>query len=275
MVIIRRDSAFMFGNGAVQYGDIKLDAAEIQMDLNDNTVFAVGRYSTPRARSSAGPYSTTRAPAMRPRLCATTLNQRKATSPMWSRSRERATSQADSPKEWRGRVFPHQWPLHHLRPPRRPPLLFPAHQGPKVRPGKNAVFGPAYMVLAGLPLPLAVPFGYFPFTDKYASGIIVPSFGDDYNRGFYLSDGGYYFAINDNIDLALTGEIYTKGSWGPQRTLELCQALQVPRRVQPQLPQDHNRRERFSRPCPQTNFQVLWSHCGMPRPTRTCRSRRA
>ena len=70
------------------------------------------------------------------------------------------------------------------------------------------------MVLAGLPLPLAVPFGYFPFTDKYASGIIVPTFGDDYNRGFYLRDGGYYFAINDNIDLALTGEIYTKGSWG-------------------------------------------------------------
>ena len=84
----------------------------------------------------------------------------------------------------------------------------------KMRPGKNVVVGPAYMVLAGLPLPLAVPFGYFPFSDKYASGVIVPTFGDDYNRGFYLRDGGYYFAISDNIDLALTGEIYTKGSWG-------------------------------------------------------------
>ena len=84
----------------------------------------------------------------------------------------------------------------------------------KMRPKKNIVVGPAYMVLAGLPLPIAVPFGYFPFTDKYASGVIFPTFGDDYNRGFYLSDGGYYFAINDNIDLALTGEIYTKGSWG-------------------------------------------------------------
>ena len=84
----------------------------------------------------------------------------------------------------------------------------------KVRPGKNVITGPAYMVLAGLPLPLAVPFGYFPFSEKYASGVIVPTFGDDYNRGFYLRDGGYYFAISDNIDLALTGEIYTKGSWG-------------------------------------------------------------
>jgi len=84
----------------------------------------------------------------------------------------------------------------------------------KMRPGKDVVTGPTYMVLAGLPLPVAVPFGYFPFTDKYSSGVIVPTFGDDYNRGFYLRDGGYYFAINDNIDLALTGEIYTKGSWG-------------------------------------------------------------
>lgn len=71
----------------------------------------------------------------------------------------------------------------------------------KVIPKKNIVTGPAYMVLAGLPLPLAVPFGYFPFTEKYSSGVIFPTFGDDYNRGFYLSNGGYYFAINDNIDL--------------------------------------------------------------------------
>ena len=96
-----------------------------------------------------------------------------------------------------------------LRRPRLPALLHAADKG-QGGSGKNIVMGPAYMVLAGLPLPLAVPFGYFPFTDSYASGIIVPSFGDDYNRGFYLSNGGYYFAINDNIDLALTGEIYAK-----------------------------------------------------------------
>ena len=70
------------------------------------------------------------------------------------------------------------------------------------------------MVLADVPLPLAIPFGFFPFTEKYSSGIIVPTFGDELARGFYLRDGGYYFAINDYIDLALTGEIYTKGSWG-------------------------------------------------------------
>ncbi|WP_029905119.1 putative LPS assembly protein LptD [Prevotella sp. 10(H)] len=84
----------------------------------------------------------------------------------------------------------------------------------KVKPKKNVVTGPAYLVIEGLPLPLGLPFGFFPFSDKYSSGVIMPSYGDEMDRGFNLHDGGYYFAINDNIDLALTGDIYTKGSWG-------------------------------------------------------------
>lgn len=84
----------------------------------------------------------------------------------------------------------------------------------KVRPKKNVITGPAYLVIEDLPLPLAIPFGFFPFSEKYSSGIIMPSYGDDMDRGFNLRDGGYYFAVNDNFDLALTGEIYTKGSWG-------------------------------------------------------------
>ncbi|MBQ1835814.1 MAG: LPS-assembly protein LptD, partial [Paludibacteraceae bacterium] len=78
--------------------------------------------------------------------------------------------------------------------------------------------GPAYMVLMDVPLPLAVPFGFFPFTKSYSSGVIMPSYGDEMNRGFYLKEGGYYFAINDYFDLALTGDIYTKGSWAVNAT---------------------------------------------------------
>ena len=84
----------------------------------------------------------------------------------------------------------------------------------KVRPKKDVVTGPAYMVLEDLPLPIAVPFGFFPFSEKYQSGVLVPTFGEDYNRGFYLRNGGYYFALSQYFDLALTGEIYTRGSWG-------------------------------------------------------------
>ena len=84
----------------------------------------------------------------------------------------------------------------------------------KVRPGENVVFGPAYLVVADVPLPLAVPYGFFPFTHSYQSGFIVPSYGDETTRGFYLREGGYYFAINDYLDLKVVGDIYTKGSWG-------------------------------------------------------------
>lgn len=84
----------------------------------------------------------------------------------------------------------------------------------KVRPGKDVVFGPAYLVVADVPLPIAIPYGFFPFTKSYSSGFIMPTYGDESSRGFYLRDGGYYFAINDKWDLKLLGEIYTKGSWG-------------------------------------------------------------
>ena len=84
----------------------------------------------------------------------------------------------------------------------------------KVRPGKDVVFGPAYLVVCDVPLPLAVPYGFFPFTKSYSSGFIMPTYGDETERGFYLRDGGYYFALSDKMDLKLLGEIYTKGSWG-------------------------------------------------------------
>nr|WP_199733863.1 putative LPS assembly protein LptD [Alloprevotella sp. OH1205_COT-284] len=84
----------------------------------------------------------------------------------------------------------------------------------KINPGKETFFGPANLVVADVPLPLAIPFGFFPFNKSYSSGLIMPTYGDETARGFYLRDGGYYFAISDRIDLKLLGEIYTKGSWG-------------------------------------------------------------
>ena len=84
----------------------------------------------------------------------------------------------------------------------------------QVRPGKDIVSGPLYLVIEDVPLPLGLPFAFFPFTDTYSSGIIMPTYGEETTHGFYLRDGGYYFALSDYVDLALRGELYTKGSWG-------------------------------------------------------------
>ncbi len=83
----------------------------------------------------------------------------------------------------------------------------------KVVPGEYIATGPAYMVVGDVPLPLAIPFGFFPFTNKYSSGLIMPSFGDDATRGLFLRGIGYYFAINDYMDLDITGDIYSRGTW--------------------------------------------------------------
>jgi len=84
----------------------------------------------------------------------------------------------------------------------------------KLYPGKKIISGPGNLVLEGIPLPIAIPFGFFPIqTKSAASGLLVPRIGQERERGYNLSDGGYYFAINDNFDLALRGSIYTNGTW--------------------------------------------------------------
>lgn len=81
-------------------------------------------------------------------------------------------------------------------------------------PGDKIISGPAYIVLADVPLPIGIPFGFFPNSKTKTSGILLPKYGEENRRGFYLREGGYYFAMNDYMDLRLTGDIYTNGTWG-------------------------------------------------------------
>ncbi|QNK77673.1 LPS-assembly protein LptD [Winogradskyella sp. PAMC22761] len=84
----------------------------------------------------------------------------------------------------------------------------------KLVPNKKVIVGPTYMEIYGVPTPIALPFAFFPMTKTQTSGLIVPSFGEDSNRGYNLQNGGYYFAISDYLDLAVLGDYYTNGSYG-------------------------------------------------------------
>ena len=88
----------------------------------------------------------------------------------------------------------------------------------KVIPDDKIVTGPIYMTIADIPLPLALPFAMIPNTKGKKSGLIIPTYGESANRGFYLENGGYYWAISDNYDLQILGDIYTRGSWGIKPT---------------------------------------------------------
>lgn len=83
----------------------------------------------------------------------------------------------------------------------------------KVIPGKKIISGPAYLVLEDIPLPLALPFGFFPVQKKRSSGLLMPKYGESQQLGYSLTNGGYYFVINDYIDLSVTGSLYTNGTW--------------------------------------------------------------
>ncbi|OCK43106.1 hypothetical protein BA195_07700 [Tenacibaculum soleae] len=84
----------------------------------------------------------------------------------------------------------------------------------KLVPGKKIIVGGSNLVLADVPTPVYLPFAYFPMTNKRTSGFIIPSWGDSNTQGFFLQNGGYYFALSDYFDLTLLGDLYTNGSWG-------------------------------------------------------------
>jgi len=130
----------------------------------------------------------------------------------------------------------------------------------KVRPGKDVVFGPAYLVVADVPLPLAVPYGFFPFSKSYSSGFIMPTYGDETERGFYLRDGGYYFALSDRMDLKLIGEIYTKGSWGVQVATNYRKRYKFSGSFLASFQSTVSGEKNMPDYSKQSSFKVQWSH---------------
>ena len=130
----------------------------------------------------------------------------------------------------------------------------------KVRPGKDVVFGPAYLVVCDVPVPFAVPYGFFPFTKSYSSGFIMPTYGDETERGFYLRDGGYYFAVSDKMDLKLIGEIYTKGSWGISAASNYRKRYRYSGSVTGSYQNTVSGEKNLPDYSKQTSFKIQWSH---------------
>ncbi len=259
MIIVRRDSAFMYGNSSVRYGDIELSSANIEIDLPGSTVYAVGvpdstgeMTGTPVFKEGSDEYE---AATMRYNF----KSEKGYITNVITQQGEGYLTGGVTKKNDDGTFFVSNGRYTTCDDHECPHFYFNITKA-KMRPGKNVVSGPVYMVLAGLPLPLALPFGYFPFTSDYSSGVIVPSFGDDYQRGFYLRDGGYYFAISDNIDLALTGEIYTKGSWGLSARSNYVKRYKYSGNFNISYLKSIYGEKGSPDYSSQTNFQILWSH---------------
>ncbi|MDE6309473.1 MAG: LPS-assembly protein LptD, partial [Muribaculaceae bacterium] len=259
MILVGQNQAYMYGDGKVEYGDMKLDAAQIDLDLKNSTVYAVGVPDTtgevlgsPVFEEGGTTYQTA---TMRYNF----KSKRGYITDVITQQGEGYLTGGQT-KKTEDDVYYIQNGRYTTCDDHECPHFYLQLTKAKVIPKKNIVTGPAYMVLAGLPLPLAIPFGYFPFSDKYASGVIVPTFGDDYQRGFYLSDGGYYFAISDNIDLALTGEIYTRGSWGLSAQSTYAKRYKYNGNFSANYLKSIYGDKGLPDYSKQTNFQLIWSH---------------
>lgn len=259
MILVGTDRAYMYGDGKVVYGDIKLDAANINMNMANSTVYAEGAVDS-LGEVIGQPVFTDAGTDYQSKTMTYNFKTGKGFITDVITQQGEGYLTGGLTKKIDDRTFYIQDGKYTTCDQHDDPHFWLQLTKAKVTPKSNIVSGPAYMVLAGLPLPLAVPFGYFPFSEKYSSGIIMPTFGDDYNKGFYLSNGGYYFAFSDYVDLRLMGEIYTKGSWGLNAQSRYVKRYKFSGNVALSYLNTVNGDKGMPDYSKSTNFQIIWTH---------------
>ena len=204
--------AHLYGNSSVKYQNMDLASEQIYMSLDSNLVHATGKMDTTTKKLTGTPVFKMGSSEYESDTMAFNFKTKKGLiSNVYTQQDEGFLTSELSKRGADGEMFLQHGRYTTCDDPH--PDFYLAMSRAKVRPGKDVVFGPTYLVVADVPLPFAIPYGFFPFTKSYSSGFIMPTYGDEMERGFYLRDGGYYFAISDKMDLKLLGEIYTKGSW--------------------------------------------------------------
>ncbi|WP_324719165.1 putative LPS assembly protein LptD [Salinimicrobium sp. HB62] len=208
----RENRLYLYDNAEITYGDINITAGKIILDNERNEVYAYGIVD------SAGVYTqkpvfTQAESVVRPDSIrfnfdterALVFNSRtdQGEFKVLGQITKRENDSVYYMKNVRFTTSPNE---------ENPDYYFYARRI-KFVPDKKIVSGLVNMYIADVPTPLGLPFGYFPMTDEQTSGFIIPSFGDDNNRGFFLQNGGYYFAISDYVDLTVLGDYYTNGSY--------------------------------------------------------------
>lgn len=204
--------AHLFGGSQVNYQNLQLTADDISLSLDSSLVHASGRPDSTGAIQGK-PLFKQGEDEYEPDRISYNFKTRKAfISNVYTQEGEGFMQSREGKRDSSGVMYVQNGKYTTCD--AEHPHFYVSLTRAKMHPGKNVIFGPAYLVVEDVPLPLAIPYGFFPFSSSYKSGFIKPTYGDETTRGFYLRDGGYYFAINDKVDLKVLGEFYTKGSWG-------------------------------------------------------------
>lgn len=204
--------AHLYGSSEVKYENMDLTSDKISMSMDSSLVHATGTKDTAKVLKGTPVFKMGSDTYESDTMSFNFKTKKGFINNVYTEQQDGFLSSAESKRGDNGEMYLKHGRYTTCDEPH--PDFYLALSRAKVRPGKDVVFGPAYLVVADVPLPLAIPYGFFPFTKSYSSGFIMPTYGDETDKGFYLRDGGYYFAMSDKWDLKLLGEIYTKGSWG-------------------------------------------------------------
>ena len=204
---------YLYGDASVSYQDINLTAHYIELDLDNKTVFAVGTKDSlgvetglPIFKDKSGEYT------MR-EVKYNFVTKKALVKHVVTQQGEGYVVSDISKKNADDSFFIKDGRYTTCDQHDHPHFYINITKG-KMIPGDKTISGPAYLVIEDVKLPLAVPFAFVPMSKPYSSGFLMPSYGEESNRGFFLSNGGYYFAFNDYIDAAVTGDYYSNQSWG-------------------------------------------------------------
>ena len=259
MVWYKNGNAYLYGSGQVNYQKIELKANEITIDLETSTVYAQGTTDTlgnvtgrPVFADGETPYES--------ETMSYNFKSRKGFINNVTTQQGEGYMTSNTVKKGANDEFYIRKGRYTTCDDHEHPHFYLSLSTAKMRPNKDVVFGPAQLVVADVPLPLAVPFGFFPFTSDYSSGFIMPSYGDELERGFYLRDGGYYFAFSDYLDLKLTGEIFTKGSWGVGATSAYRKRYKFSGNVNLSYLVTKTGEKNMPDYSASKNFKIVWSH---------------
>ena len=253
---------FLYGDGNVRYEQarpIELKADLIQMNMDSNTVYATGRLDSlgkpvglPVFKDNTDEYSS--------KELAYNFETRKGFIKGGITQQGEGYIVADKTKKMNEDEMCMQGGKYTTCDHHDHPHFYLQLTKAKVKPGSYIAAGPAYLVMEDVPLPLVIPFGFFPFTSSYSSGIIMPSYGDEMERGLFLKNGGYYFAINDYLDLEVTGEIYTKGTWGLQLGSTYTKRYKFNGNFRASYREDVYGEKDLPGYSKYNNFKVAWTH---------------
>ena len=259
MVWYKNGNAYLYGSGQVNYQQIELKANEITIDLETSTVYAQGTSDSlgtvtgrPVFADGDTPYES--------ETMSYNFKSRKGFINNVTTQQGEGYMTSNTVKKGPNDEFYIRNGRYTTCEDHEHPHFYLSLTRAKMRPNQDVVFGPAYLVVADVPLPIALPFGFFPFTKEYSSGFIMPSYGDELERGFYLRDGGYYFAISDLVDLKLTGEIFTKGSWGTSAISNYRKRYKYSGNVNLSYMVTKTGEKNMPDYSVSKNFKIVWSH---------------